>query len=84
MILLVPPLPSVFQEKEVKVNFTNREEINRNLAYKKKKKKKENEDKRSTKSPTLFLGSSEHCKDTGMGSSLAGLKERNPPSQPQY
>lgn len=31
-ILLVLPLPSAFQEKEVKENFTNREKINRNLA----------------------------------------------------
>lgn len=39
-ILLVLPLPSVFQEKEVKENFTNREKINRNLAWEKKKKEK--------------------------------------------
>lgn len=49
-ILLVLPLPSVFQEKEVKENFTNREKINRNLAWEKKKgKRKKKKRKREIK-----------------------------------
>lgn len=54
MILLVPSLPSVFQEKEVKVNFANREEINRNLAYKKKKKRRKMKIKGVKKAQLFF------------------------------